>query len=222
MLTSLPRREERVGPAPDTATRQPERGRPARRRQTVDRDGLVPPPAGPHPPLHTRRAPWRRDLSRRDARDVPPQPRGDRRRHLPVDVRSADGYRTPGRRPAHARDRRRRGPAARGAGQARAGARAGGRDRRLRHGPRGVRRRFRPLRPAVCRRPRRRRRAAPSRVRRPGRRPPSRPHRVPHRLRQRRRTARPRPRDRLRHRSRHPRVGAPSPTGSPTSSRPRR
>ena len=59
MLTSLPRREERVGPAPDTATRQPERGRPARRGQTVDRDGLVPPPAGPDPPLHPRRAPRR-------------------------------------------------------------------------------------------------------------------------------------------------------------------
>src|SRR5919112_4322721 len=116
MLTSLPRREERVGPTPDTATRQPERGRPARRRQTVDRDGLVPPPAGPDPPLHTRCAPRRRDLPRRDARDVPPQPRGDRHRHLPVDVRPTGGDPTPRRPPPHARDPGGRGPAAPGAG----------------------------------------------------------------------------------------------------------
>src|SRR3954452_8653366 len=64
MLTSLPRREERVGPAPDTATRQPELGRPARRRQTVDRDRLVPPPEALLPPARDP-APRRQPRTRR-------------------------------------------------------------------------------------------------------------------------------------------------------------
>ena len=99
------------------------------------RDGLLPPPPGPDPPLHPGRPPRRHALARRGARRVPAQPWRHRPRHLPLDARPGHRRGAPGRRPPRARRRQRRRPAARGAGPAGAGPRAGGRDRRLRHRP---------------------------------------------------------------------------------------